>query len=451
MISPLKLPPHSIETEAEVLGACMLSQVALDEVVAILRPEHFYRDFHGKVMGAIMDLWSAREPVDTLTVSARMILNGHGDALDEISDIVNKTPHAANAAYHAGIVRELAITREIARLSTEALERVYDEQHTASDQLRMACESLLKLAEEGITHRPHSVAEGVAMVRERRAALRAGELLGLPTGLEALDAMLGGLGRKQLIVVAARPGMGKSALATQIASHLIMYGHGVLYFSMEMPTLEVFERIIAGRSDVSLKRMRSPWLLERRHEAKLERTENELLAQPLLWVEDGDRLDITTIGAITRSYSNRHPIRCLIVDYIQIGKMSYASKSSSRHEVVGEYTEGLRSLAKNLDIPVVALAQLNRESEKRTDKRPSMGDLRESGAIEAHADKIMLIHRPDKYDPSDKPGIAEIIVAKNRQGETGDLDLLWSGSRNRFTEPEHSLSEQERRAIDAPY
>lgn len=447
------MPPQNVPMEIEVLGACMLDRPTADDVVAILRAEDFYRDWHGQVFSAIRDLVLAGEPVDPLAVQDQMAKRGTPAKLDEINDLVNKTPHHAGAAYHAGRVREKAVAREILRIAEEARARAYEDCDSADSQLEQVTNDLLRLAQAGTSSKVRDAEQMLRIVEAEMAARMGGKPMGLASGIDELDDVTGGFGGGNLIVIAARPSMGKTALAVQIAGEsAIRQRQPTLFFSLEMDVRELMERLWSMRSGVLSERMQAPWHLDHGDTARLADARPSISESPL-WADDSFARGPAAISATARSYAAHHGLKCVLIDYLQLiqGEKAGGKSGANRQEQVAEISRSLKGLAKDLDIPVIVLSQLNRESEKRADKRPFMSDLRESGAIEQDADKVILLHRPEYYDVNDKPGVAEAIIAKNRSGRVGTVELRWVAGLTRFESPSTVLNTAEQRAFDEPY
>lgn len=450
----MDLPPQNLQSELEVLGACMRSHAIADELLALLTSGDFYRDWNGRIFDAIRSLRADREPTDAVATQERLAQMGEDVSLDELNRILMNSVYAEveAAAYHAAIVRQKAVGREIIRICEEARARAYAQEDATDEQLDALMASFMALSESGATSQVRSLAEVIAESWAEMEARKDGTQSGPTSGIDHLDRMLGAFNDGELIIVAARPSMGKTALALQIAHDIAVRQMGsALFFSLEMSRARLGDRLLAMHSGVSADFIKSPASMSRQQETALERA-REALDGPQLWVDDSFARSISAIAATARRVASRHGLSAVVVDYLQLieGDRSGGSEAS-RQVVVAGMSRDLKRLARDLRIPVICLSQLNRESEKRADKRPFMSDLRESGAIEQDADVVILVHRPDYYDPSDNPGGAEIIVAKNRSGQTGTVQLNWVGELYRFESAPSSLNSIERRAFDAPY
>lgn len=435
-----QLPPQNLEAERKTLGSCLIERSAIDEIVDIVRPEDFYRESHATICREIFWLYGQGKPVDFVTLAERLEQLGElqdigGD--NYLGEISAATPHAANARYHAGIVRELAKLRRVIEACTEIIREGYERRGTASEIIRNAESRIFAVTDDAAESSDVSFAEmlGQSMyLVERR---KQGEIDGIMTGLAGLDDTVGGLRPGQLVVIAARPSMGKTALAMEIAVHAGQIGH-VVVFSMEMSRQELGMRMLGNRAGVNTKkfddpagclikdpnsRMVYPYLLTADDEVKMRRAVSQ--AESIhLTVDDRPRLTVAQIASKVRRVKHRSKVglSLVVVDYLSLmdgGRL----KNESRQEEVARSSTAFKALAKDFGVPFVVLSQLNRKNEERADKRPMLSDLRESGQVEQDADVAIMLHRPDFYDLNDMPGLAEAIVAKNRNGPTGTVKL----------------------------
>lgn len=434
---PLRLPPHSIEAEQMVLGAMLLDPAAFDRVADLLAPEDFYSDAHRRIHAAIVDLARTGQPVDTLTVAERLQAAGALDAvggLPYLGSLAQAVPATANAPHYAGIVRDRSIRRRVAAFAAEIAEKAY---------ARSNGQEVL----EELTAGAHAIAEArtgddavalselaPAVVAELERRQEAKDPPGISTGLSDLDGKIVGLQPGDLILVAGRPSSGKTALGLQFAVHAALaLGKPGLYFSLEMRPRAIAERAIANVGQVNAHAMR----VGRMEQEDWSRVANAIgkieAASPLL-IDGSPRLTIERIRARARRAHRRVGISLVVVDYL--GLVEGMGDEDSRHEAVSDISRGLKLLANELDVPVVALAQLNRKVEERTNKRPMLSDLRDSGALEQDADLVLMVYREEVYKPDDEDvrGKAEIIVAKQRNGETGTVFATFIGAWSRFTD-----------------
>ncbi|MHC5539546.1 replicative DNA helicase [Singulisphaera rosea] len=426
-----RLPPHSLETEKATLGSILFVNEVLHEIVPILSPEDFYRDTHQKIYATILDLYRLGKPIDGITLSDELIRRGEYEAIggaDAISDLFSSTPSSANAKYYAGIVRQKSIGRQLAHAARTISAEVHSDQYTAEELLDRAERAVFNIAESQSSEStiPASAAVSQAMARLCR---RNRGPSGVSTGLSQLDALTDGFQPEQLVILAARPSMGK----TQIALNFVEYTalarrEEVLFISLEMGAIDIGERLAVSRSGVPNTLLKSPDDISPHEWDRLVIADEELSKAPIL-IDESPALTTLQILALARRAKSRGDLKLLVVDYLQL---ITPGDGDRRHEQVAYISRDLKRIARELKIPVVCLSQLNRASEGREDKRPRMADLRESGAIEQDADLVMLLHRPEYYDPMQLPGFAELIVAKNRNGATGTVPLRFIKEIGRF-------------------
>lgn len=432
-----RLPPQCIEAEEYVLGAMMLNADAVREVMPILDAGQFYREDHRVVFQAIIGLNDRQQPTDAMAVQIELErrdrLKGIGGS-ETLENLLERAPHSCNAVYHAHIIRQKAVLRELIATFERGMKEAYRLDADAAAVLASAESEIYALANMAASEQPSSMMEIMNEAQARIEARVKGNLLGVPTGLTAVDDMLnGGLANGELIIVAARPSMGKTALALGFCEHAAITGDTpALLVSLEMGKGELGERLLTSHAKIDGHLLKSPWKLNGSHWERLGRSAATLQHQPL-WVDDAPTRSMAQIVAIARREKAYRKIGFLGIDYLQlIDGTGTGDRGQSRQEVVSQISRRAKMLAKELSIPVVLLSQLNRECESRPDKRPIMSDLRESGAIEQDADVVLLLHRPDYYDPNEKPGLAELIVAKQRNGATGKVDLTFLKSQARF-------------------
>ena len=434
----LKIPPHSIEAEQSVLGSVFLDAGAWDKVAPLVLEEDFYRADHRLIFRAISQLGNVGQPYDIVTVAEwledNQLLDEAG-GMGRLATLAEETPTAANITAYANIVRKRSILRQLLRATTDISDAVY---HTRG----LSSEEILAFAEEtvfGIAERSQRGAQsGQAIKTYLAAALeRVDELYhsdspitGLATGWSDLDRMTAGLQRSDLIIVAGRPSMGKTTLAINIAEHAVIKGQqAVAVYSMEMPGEQLAMRMMAslGRID--------------QHKVRTGRLDDEdwprltsavgLLTDTRLYIDDTPALAPADLRARCRRIKREHGLDMVVIDYLQL--MQVPGTTDNRATEISEISRSLKAMARELDVPVIALSQLNRSLEQRTDKRPVMSDLRESGAIEQDADVILFIYRDEVYD-EDSPdkGIAEVIIGKQRNGPIGRVKLAFRGQYTRF-------------------
>ena len=432
-----RLPPQNLEAERSVLGGCLLDAAVIDDVMTFLRPEDFYRDAHGIVYRRLCEMRGRGCTPDAVTLAEELEAAGDFDRIggdDGLAEIANSVPHAANARYHAEIVRQKAVVRGTIQAATEIIRDGYSGLLTASELVAAAESRIFGLREREVAGRSAAIADvvGEAMAGvERRGA---GGSPGILTGLDDLDAVLGGLKPEEVTILGARPSMGKTALGLRIAmGAAATYGEPVLFSSLEMGRISLVNRMLAaeGRIDSrKIERNRDRYRLVEADLDTLNRTAYRLATTPM-FIDDSPVQSVGRIAAAARRIKRRDGLGLVMIDYLGLID-GERQRGESRQEEVARISRGLKAAARETKVPWVVLHQLNRENEKRGDKRPCMADLRESGQVEADADVILLLHRPAYYDPDDKPGVAEVIVAKNRNGPTEAVELSFEGRFTRF-------------------
>jgi replicative DNA helicase len=429
-----RVPPANLDAERCVLGSLLLLNESIDEVADFLTAQHFYSDRHQAIYTAISELYEAGvRGIDVVTLSEQ--LEKH-QKLEEVGgpayllEILQCVPHAAHAKYYATIVREKAVQRSLITACTEILRDCYEGDKPIEDVLQAAEQNIFRILEQQESAEKISIdqilLDAWARIEERTRC--EGGPTGLPTGFVDLDAKTNGFQPSELIILAARPSMGKTALVCNWAEAIAESGRGVLVFSLEQSKLELAERFLCIRARVDGHRLRSG-LLDDAERHRLMVASSELNEMPL-FIDDRPGRTVSQIAAIARRIKRQHGLGIVIVDYLQL--VEPEDKRAPREQQIAYISRRLKFIAKELDIPVVALAQLNRGVELREDKRPRLADLRESGAIEQDADLISFLHRPSAYDPEDRPGEAEVIIAKHRSGPTGIVTLTWRPQYMRF-------------------
>ena len=433
-------PPHNIEAEESVLGAILLSERTLYSLVIEegLRPGDFYRERHELIYAAMLALYERSEPVDALTTTDALRSAGtleRAGGADAVEALAGSVPNVANLRHYAQIVRETALLRRLLGVTYEIQSSVLDRREPAREVIEHAERAVLEVA-HGETKQDFRTIEAVLHYEldKLHELSRAGTALtGTPSGFTDLDDITGGFQPGNLVVIAARPSMGKSSLVTNIAENAaIHYGKPVALFSLEMSEAELAQRFIASQAGVKGDELRKGRVSEERW-PKIVKASSRLAGAPL-WIDDSSDIGLLEIRAKTRRLHAQHPdgIGLVIVDYLQL--LRSESRSENRAEVIGQMSRGLKLLAGELGVPVIALSQLNRGVEARTDKRPLLSDLRESGAVEQDADLVIFIYRDDYYNPtnSERPGEADLIIAKHRNGALGSVTLTFLPEYPRF-------------------
>jgi replicative DNA helicase len=432
-----RLPPQNLEAERSVLGSILLDNEVLHDIVVFLRVQDFYRDAHQVIYAAIRDLYDKGKGIDAVTLAEELKLRDQFEQVggdDILTEICESVPHAANGKYYAGIVKEKATNRQLILGATEIIRDGYSNQFTSEELLSSAESAIFSIREDQIRGETFELKDVVKQAMDL-IAIRADSgghaVTGVASGLLDVDDITGGFHPGQLIVLAARPSMGKTALALNICDHAAVDNElPVLFVSLEMGHLEIAERLLCARSGVDGDKLRKGIGLGMREMTKLSKAFNELSTIGQMYIDDTPARNMMQITASARRIRMRNKISMLIVDYIQL--IDSDDTRDSRQEQIAKISRRLKHLARELEVPVIAISQLNRAVESREDKKPRMADLRESGAIEQDADIVLLLHRPDYYDDRDQPGIAELIVAKNRNGRTGTVKLTFLKNLTRF-------------------
>lgn len=412
------LPPHDERAERATLGAMMMSPRAVADVLDLLTADDYWAPRNAWIFEAIRDLSTAGVGVDMVTVQAELAKRGKPDAAVYVLELYESTPTASNATFYAAIVAEMALRRRIAEVGQRAYQRAWSlsEDGSAAELVENVRAEFDRVA--GSTRQAAEVISVEDLAASRLAAYGEDAEPGLRTGFIDLDRALGGLGPGTLTIIGARPGVGKSVLGSNIAMNAAFSGEGVGFFSLEMTREELMDRMLSSLGSVEVKAIRDRTLSE--HDwNRLQQAANKINGVPLKVVDIPD-IGIAGIRTIARDLTRtQRGLGLLVVDYLQL--MKPADKRAPRQEQVASLSRGLKLLAKELHVPVIALSQVNRGPEQRNDKRPTMADLRESGAIEADADVVLLLHvEPEKaYE-------IEVIVGKNRHGGKGAVSLAWS-------------------------
>lgn len=447
-IESLKVPPHSLEAEQAVLGGLLLSTRAFEQVADLLVEGDFYREDHRLIFRAVRELNELGRPADAITVTEWLVGHGHADRVDNgayVSHLASTTPSAANVFAYAQIVRERAILRQLIDAGAEIAASAFQaDGRTSNELLEDAERTVFAIAERGARQSGFiSVQEmiKVAIARIQKLNEFEGEITGISTGFHDFDRLTAGLQASDLIIVAGRPSMGKTTLAMNFAEHAaIKHGIPVAIFSMEMSALQLVLRLFSSLGQIEQGRLKTGSLTDLDW-PKLTSAMN-LLHKSRIFIDETPALSPAELRARARRLKREHDIGLIVVDYLQL--MSVPGTRENRATEIAEISRSLKSVAKELNVPVVALSQLNRSLEQRPNKRPVMADLRESGSIEQDADLIVFIYRDEIYHPETaEKNKAEIIIGKHRNGEIGTINLTWQGRWLRFANfaPEYSYGE----------
>jgi replicative DNA helicase len=432
-----RTPPHDIAAEQCVLGGMMLSKDAISDVLEVIKPGDHYRPAHQLVHETILDLYSRGEPADAVTVAAELTKRGDigkvGGA-PYLHTLIASVPTAANAGYYARIVRERAILRRLVEVGTRIAQLGYAGDADADELVDRAQAEVYGVTERRVSddYLPLSEIMPGALVEIESIGSRGGTMTGVPTGFADLDALTNGLHAGQMIVIAARPALGKSTLALDLArAASIKHNLASVIFSLEMSRNEITMRLLSAEARVSLHSMRTGQMKDEDW-TRLARRMSEVAHAPL-FIDDSPNMSMMEIRAKCRRLKQQHDLRLVIIDYLQL--MTSPKRVENRQQEVSELSRSLKLLAKELNVPVIAVAQLNRGPEQRQDKRPMLSDLRESGSIEQDSDVVILLHREDAYEPeSPRAGEADFIVAKHRNGPTTTVTVAFQGHYSRFVD-----------------
>ncbi|RJN33172.1 replicative DNA helicase [Nesterenkonia natronophila] len=431
-----RTPPQDMVAEQSVLGGMMLSKDAIADVVEVVRGGDFYRPAHEMIFEAIIDLYGRGEPADVVTIADQLTKTQQLQRIGGpayLHNLAQAVPTAANAAFYADIVRERAILRRLVEAGTKIVQLGHTSDGEVDAIVNEAQAEVYNVAENRQTADYARLSEVLAPTIEEIEvnAANDGTLSGIPTGFRDLDELTHGFHGGQLIVIAARPAMGKSVLALDFSrSAAVNNRMTTAFFSLEMGKVELTMRLLAAESQVLFGDLRKGSSLKDQDWEKMARAMDKLEQAPL-FIDDAPNLTLMEIRAKCRRLKQRENLKLVVVDYLQL--LMSGKRVESRQQEVSEFSRTLKLLAKELDVPIIALSQLNRGSEQRPDKRPQVSDLRESGAIEQDADMVMLLHRPEVYDKeTERAGEADIIVAKNRNGPTRDLTVAFQGHFQRF-------------------
>ena len=421
-----RLPPQAVEVEQAILGACLIQRSAIGRAAAILcSDEVFYHSPHGLIWNAILALEAKGEAVDQLTVVEELKRRGQLDAVGGvayISELGMGVASAANVEHHAKIVAGKHLLRRVIEVGVEMTRQGYEATQEAEAIVMSASEQLYRLLELG--HRPGGYVPIERVMHETLEAAQAAQghagLTGVDTGLVDLNQITGGWQNGDLVIIAARPSVGKSALATGMGLHAAVKSDvGVAIVSLEMANLQVGQRLLAAASGVNLHRLRTGTMGAEAW-TQIAHASTTIAAAPI-WVDDAPGQSVIEMATRARQLKQRHGIGLVIVDYLQLATATDGQRNISREQEVSRISRGLKGMAKELNVPVLALSQLSRASEARADHRPQLSDLRDSGQIEADADVVVFLYRPEMQGKKDQPGRVELLVRKQRNGPTGDV------------------------------
>jgi replicative DNA helicase len=425
-----RIPPQNLEAELSLLGGLLIDPESINKVVDIVGPADFYKEAHERIYELMIDLYERNEPIDIITVSSvardKAILEKIGGAA-YLSSLADHMPSAANIAHYAKLVREKALTRRLMDVATIIIEKGHVADVNIDSYIDEAESMIFQIAENKLRPSFVSMKEIVweNMKTIDRLFQKKQSVIGVPTGFADLDKMTSGLQPSDLVIVAGRPSMGKTAFSMNIAEHVSMQSEGRLpvgIFSMEMSKEQLVTRLLSSQSAIDHSKLRTG-MLSPAEWGSLTHAASRL-GEAAIFIDDSPGLTVLEVRARARRLKKEHDLKLLVIDYLQL--MKGRASLERREQEISEISRSLKALAKELNIPVIAISQLNRKVEERNDKRPQLADLRESGAIEQDADVIIFIYRDEVYNRnSDKRGKAEIIVGKQRNGPTGSIELTF--------------------------
>lgn len=454
--APGKLPPQAIDLEESVLGAVMLEKDALTTIIEILRPESFYKPAHQEIYQAIVELFNNSEPVDLRTVVNQLRKGGKLEAVGGayyVTSLTNRVSSAANVEFHARAVLEYAIKRELIAIATETQQKAYNDTIDVFTLLDHAEQTLFEITDTNIRKNYSNMRSllGEAFKELETRRKHKDGLTGVPSGFTALDRVTSGWQKADLVIVAARPGMGKTAfMLSALRNAAIDHSYPVAIFSLEMAALQLVNRLISAESELESEKLKKGNLADHEWEQLIHKTAQ--LSKAPIFIDDTPALSIFELRAKCRRLKAQNDIQLVVIDYLQLMSGDTIKGAGNREQEIASISRSLKSIAKELNIPVIALSQLSRAVETRGgNKRPQLSDLRESGSIEQDADMVLFLYRPEYYgiteDEEGRPtqGIAEVIVAKHRNGSLDSVNLKFVGKYTKFVDNETQ------EAFDAAY
>jgi replicative DNA helicase len=446
-----RTPPHSVEAEQGVLGSMLISpREIIAECVEKINEEYFYVPAHQTIYTVLVELWNAGQGIDLITFTQvlrdRNLLDAVGGAAF-VTSLFTFVPTAANVGYYLEIVREKYILRQIIAACTEGVRRSYEEQDEVSNLLDEVEQKIFAVGEDRFKGQVLTMKDQVMAAIEAIEGLyeRKGGITGISTGFAELDRMTSGLHGAEMIVIAARPSMGKTALAMNITEHVAIYEKlPVAVFSLEMSSQQLVQRLLCSRARVNLQKVRDGFLAERDFPSLTAAASK--LAEARIFIDDSAGLSILELRAKARRLKAQQDVQLIVVDYLQLLRSTSRRAQDNRQLEISEISAGLKGLAKELKIPIIVIAQLNRQPEARSGGKPRLSDLRESGSIEQDADLVGLLVRPELYEEdedtrAEKAGEAELIIAKQRNGPVGEIQLTFLKEFTRFEDRARNVSE----------
>ncbi len=434
-LTPGRVPPHDLDAETSVLGSMLLDPLSIAKVLQFLHPEDFYRENNGQVYRAALDLFAAGEPIDNVTLAAQLQTMGMLDRIGgrtQLASMQSAVPTSANIEYYGRIIKEKAYKRRLISAGANIAGFGYDDGVEAEEAINQAQSLVFSVADDRDQRELSKLYDLLGPAMERISLqMESGQgVVGVPSGFHDLDRMTGGFKDSDLIIVAGRPSMGKTSFALNVGLHAALERKkSIAIFSLEMSKEQLTERLLTEQAQIDAQRLHRGLLSE----AEFDRVSNSLgpLGEASIYIDDTPVMDELTLQLKARQAKMRHGIDMIIVDYLQL--MHGRSRGDdNRVQEVSSISRALKGLARELRIPVLAISQLSRAPEQRPDKRPILSDLRESGSIEQDSDLVMFLFRPEYYKSDERPGIAEVIVSKHRNGPTGMIELKFRRDHTRF-------------------
>ena len=430
-----RIPPHSVESEQSILGSILLDKDAIITVAETITPSDFYKDAHRVIYESMMALNNKNEPIDMVTLTDELRKRGYLDDIGGVTYLTSLStivPTTSNVKYYADIIKEKSVLRQLIKASNDIINLGYGSGESAENVLDFAEKKIFDISQERTNDDFKPINQVLMDTYDMIESIYSNksDVTGVTTGFKDLNKKINGLQRTDLILVAARPAMGKTAFALNLVQNAAIKGNAsVAVFSLEMSKEQLAQRMIAAQSNVELKKMKTGTL----NDADWPRIISAMavMSDAKIFIDDTPGIKINELRSKCRKLKMEQGLDLVMIDYLQL--MESDSKNESRQQEISKISRSLKILAKELDCPVVALSQLSRAPEQRADHRPVLSDLRESGAIEQDADIVMFLYRDEYYhSDSEKKDLAEVIIAKNRHGETGSVELVWMGSIQRF-------------------
>jgi replicative DNA helicase len=435
MEDKMKIPPHSVESEQSILGSILLDKHAMVTVSEIIKPEDFYKEAHKIIYDAMMSLSNKGEPIDLITLTEALKKDDSLDIVGGISYLTSLStivPTTSNVKYYADIVKEKSVFRKLIRASNDILNLGYNNATKIEEILEQAEKKIFDISQEKASDDFKGINEVLMSAYDSLEDLynNKGGVTGITTGFTDLDKKINGLQRTDLILIAARPAMGKTAFSLNLVQNsALQAGISAAVFSLEMSKEQLVQRMLSAQSTVELKKLKTGNIDENDWPRIIDSM--AVLSNSKIYIDDTPGITIPEMRSKCRKLKMEKGLDLILIDYLQL--MEGDGKNESRQQEISKISRSLKMIAKELNCPVVALSQLSRAPEQRSDHRPMLSDLRESGAIEQDADIVMFLYRDEYYNPdSDRKNIGEVIIAKNRHGETGTAELVWLGEIQKF-------------------